>query len=87
MAYFAAKGLKDCGFAETADKIKETILSRVKKDGDKIHENHNSETGEGSGVEYFSRSAVFVMEFILLLKDCREKKYQNPYAILIFFLE
>ena len=65
VAYFAAKGLKDYGFTEIADKIKETILCWVKKDGDKIHENYNSETGEGLGAGYFSWSAVFVMEFIL----------------------
>lgn len=65
VAYFAAKGLKDYGFTEISDKIKETILHWVKKDGNKIHENYNSKTGEGLGVEYFSWSAVFVMEFIL----------------------
>lgn len=65
VAYFAAKGLKDYHFDSTADKIKNTILGWIEKDGDKIHENYNSETGEGLCAEYFSWSAVFVMEFIL----------------------
>ena len=65
VAYFAAKGLKNYGFDETADRIKETILGWVENDGDKIHENYNSKTGEGLCAEYFSWSAVFVMEFIL----------------------
>ena len=65
VAYFAAKGLKDYHFVDTADRIKETILGWVENDGDMIHENYNSTTGEGLCAEYFSWSAVFVMEFIL----------------------
>lgn len=65
VAYFAAKGLKDYHFDDTADKIKETILGWVENDGNMIHENYNSTTGEGLCAEYFSWSAVFVMEFIL----------------------
>ena len=65
VAYFAAKGLKDYGFDEIANKIKETILGWIENDKDKIHENYNSKTGEGLCAEYFSWSAVFVMEFIL----------------------
>ena len=65
VAYFAAKGLKNYSFDETADRIKETILGWVENDGEKIHENYNSETGEGLCAEYFSWSSVFVTEFIL----------------------
>ena len=65
VAYFAAKGLKNYGFSDTADKIKQTILGWVENDGDKIHENYDSKTGEGLCAEYFSWSAVFVIEFIL----------------------
>lgn len=65
VAYFAAKGLKDYGYTEIADQIRDTILTWVEKDGDQIHENYNSKTGEGCGAPYFSWSAVFVMEFLL----------------------
>lgn len=65
VAYFAAKGLKDYNFDNTADKIRDTILEWVEKARDKIHENYNSKTGEGLCAEYFSWSAVFVIEFIL----------------------
>jgi len=65
MAYMAAKGLKDYGFDDTADTIKNTILNWVHNDGDMIHENYNSLTGEGKCNAYFSWSCVFVREFIL----------------------
>lgn len=65
VAYFAAKGLKDYGYTEIANQIRHTILAWVEKDGDCIHENYNSKTGEGCGAPYFSWSAVFVMEFLL----------------------
>lgn len=64
-AYMASKGLKDYGFDDTADTIKNTILDWVYADGDKIHENYNSITGEGKCNPYFSWSSVFVREFIL----------------------
>lgn len=65
VAYFAAKGLKDYGFTETAETIKETILDNVKNDGEFIHENYDSLTGKGLCCDHFSWSCVFVMEFIL----------------------
>lgn len=64
VAYFAAKGLKNCGFDEIADKIKETILTWVFEDGESIHENYNATTGEGLCSDHFSWSCVFVREFI-----------------------
>lgn len=64
-AYMAAKGLKDYGFNDTADTIKNTILDWVYNDGDQIHESYNSLTGEGKCNPYFSWSCVFVREFIL----------------------
>lgn len=63
-AYFAAKGLKNYGFDDTADKIKETILKWVYDDGEFVHENYNSITGEGLCADHFSWSCVFVLEFI-----------------------
>jgi len=63
-AYFAAMGLKKYGFSKTADEIKETILNWVYNDGEFIHENYNSKTGEGLCADRFSWSCVFVLEFI-----------------------
>ncbi len=65
MARFAAKGLKDYGYYKTAEGILGTILSWVEHDGEYIHENYNSITGEGLYNPKFSWSAVFVIEFIL----------------------
>ena len=65
VAYFAAKGLKNYGFDKIADGIRDTILTWVENDGECIHENYNSTTGEGLFCSKFSWSCVFVMEFIL----------------------
>ena len=65
VAYFAAKGLYDYGFKDTAKTIKDTILTWVDRDGDFIHENYNSKTGEGLYYPEFSWSSVFVRKFIL----------------------
>ncbi len=64
VAYFAAKGLKNYGFDEVADGIKETILGWVYAD-ETVHENYNSLTGEGIYHKNFSWSCVFVLEFLL----------------------
>lgn len=64
VAYFASKGLKNYGFDETADTIKNTILSWVYNDGEFIHENYNAVTGEGLCTDRFSWSCVFVREFL-----------------------
>ncbi len=65
VAYFAAKGLKNYGYSETADIVRDTILKWVENDGEFIHENYNSTTGEGLYCSTFSWSSVFVIEFIL----------------------
>lgn len=65
VAYFAAKGLKNYGFDETADIIRDTILDWVEKDGENIHENYDSTSGEGLYCPKFSWSSVFVIEFVL----------------------
>ena len=64
VAYFAAKGLKNYGFTETAETVKSTIFEWIYNDGDTIHENYNSETGEGRNNPDFSWSCVFAREFI-----------------------
>ncbi len=65
VAYFAAKGLKNYGFDQVADEIKETILTWIYNDEKGIHENYNSVTGEGLYCAHFSWSCVFAIEFIL----------------------
>ncbi len=65
VAYFAAKGLKNYGYTEIAEGIRKTILEWVKNDGEYVHENYNSKTGEGLFCDKFSWSCVFVIEFIL----------------------
>lgn len=65
VAYYAAKGLKNYNFTETAETIKDTLLNWVEKDGDCIHENYDSKSGKGLYCPKFSWSAVFVIEFIL----------------------
>lgn len=65
VAYFAAKGLKNYGFHETAETVKSTVLEWIDKDGDTIHENYNSKTGDGLCRKNFSWSCVFAREFIM----------------------
>ncbi len=64
VAYFAAKGLKDFGYTDTANTIRDTILDWVAKDGDCIHENYDAKTGKGLCYPYFSWSSFFVRRFI-----------------------
>lgn len=64
VAYFAAKGLKNYGFA-VADKIKKSILDMCDNDRDGIYENYNSITGKGQYCNRFGWSCVFILEFLL----------------------
>ena len=64
VAYFAAKGLKNYGFA-VADTIKENILNICHREESGIYENYDAITGKGLYCDHFSWSAVFVNEFIL----------------------
>lgn len=64
IAYFAAKGLNNYGFA-SGDQIKDTILSWCEAETRGIFENYNSQTGEGMCCDHFSWSAAFMIEFIL----------------------
>ncbi|MBR7161711.1 MAG: hypothetical protein IKD07_04770 [Clostridia bacterium] len=63
VAYFAAKGLKNYGFA-VADTIKESILNMCFADKGGIYENYDSMTGKGLCCNHFSWSSVFILEFI-----------------------
>ena len=63
VAYFAAKGLKNYGFA-VADAIKESILNMCFEEKGGIYENYDSITGKGLCCNHFSWSSVFILEFI-----------------------
>ncbi len=65
VAYFAAKGLKNYGFDNTANTIKETLLGWCEKNPDGLYENYDSVTGKGLCFSQFSWSSAFVIEFIL----------------------
>ena len=64
VAYFAAKGLKNYGFA-VADQIKASILSMCAKDKEHIYENYDAKAEKGQYCNHFSWSCVFIIEFIL----------------------
>lgn len=65
VAYFATKGLYDYGFVDTANIIRSQIIQWVADDGDCVHENYDSKTGEGLCCDHFSWSCVFIRKFIL----------------------
>ena len=65
IAYFAARGLKQYGFLDTANGIRDYILTMVEKNKDGIYENYDSKTQKGLYWHSFSWSACFVIEFIL----------------------
>lgn len=65
IAYFAAKGMKQYGFIETAEGIREFILGMVDANEDGIWENYDSKEKRGLYWHSFSWSACFVIAFIL----------------------
>ena len=65
IAYFAAKGLKNYGFKDVANDIKEAILNMVNNDKNGIFENYDSKLQKGIFCDNFSWSAAFIIEFIL----------------------
>lgn len=64
-AYFALKGLKDYGFTELADRMRQTILDWCAEEKEYIFEYYDSRTGKGLGAKNFGWSAAFIIEFIL----------------------
>ena len=64
-AYFAAKGLKDCGFTALAEDFRGTILGWAARDPDFLFEYYDTRSGQGLGARQFGWSAAFVIEFIL----------------------
>ena len=66
VAYFATKGLKDYGFDETADSIKEYLLSMIYDELPRgICENYDSKNRRGKCNKAFSWTSAFIIEFIL----------------------
>lgn len=64
VAYFAIKGLKQYGFDELADEMRNTLLNFADKNEDGIYEKYDADTGEGKGCPCFSWSSAFIIEFI-----------------------
>lgn len=66
VAYFAARGLADYGFTDTANTIREYLLQMVYDcSSEGIYENYDSIAREGLCCKRFSWSCAFVIEFIL----------------------
>lgn len=66
VAYFATKGLKNYGFDETADSIKEYLLSMIYDELPRgVCENYDSKARRGRCNKFFSWTAAFIIEFIL----------------------
>lgn len=66
VAYFATKGLKDYGFDQTADAIKEYLLSMIYDELPRgICENYDSKARRGRCNKSFSWTSAFIIEFIL----------------------
>lgn len=64
-AYFAIKGLKNYGYLELSQDMKETILNWCYNDKRNIFEYYDSVSGGGLGGEQFGWSAAFIIQFIL----------------------
>lgn len=65
VAYFAVKGLKNYGFSDLAEDMRNTILSYADRNQDGIYEKYDADTGDGKGCSCFSWSSAFLIEFIL----------------------
>ena len=66
VAYFAVKGLRNYGYEDLADEIREFLLDMIYDNSDKgIFENYDTKAREGLFWHRFSWSCAFVMEFIL----------------------
>lgn len=65
VAYFAIKGLKNYGFNELADEMRNTLLTYADKNKDGIYEKYDADTGEGKRCPCFSWSSAFIIEFVL----------------------
>ena len=65
VAYFALKGLRECGHRDVAEEIRRTILGWCRHESEYLFEYYDSRDGTGLGAKQFSWTATFVIEFIL----------------------
>lgn len=64
-AYFALKGLKDYGFRDLAESMRQVLLDWCSQDPELLYEYYDSKTGKGLGARQFGWSAAFVILFLL----------------------
>lgn len=65
LAYFASEGLRNYGFFESSDKIKEHVLNDAYNEKRDIFEYYDALNGEGLGAKSFGWSAAFIIQFIM----------------------
>lgn len=65
VAYFALKGLKDCGYDEIAERGRRELFKWMLRDPACFYENYNSKTGMPVGAMYFGWSNAFAIKFVL----------------------
>jgi putative isomerase len=65
IAYFALKGLKDCGYREQAEAMRQNLLDWCAANPDHLYEYYDSRNGQGLGARQFGWTAAFVILFIL----------------------
>lgn len=63
--YFAIKALKDAGFRDLAESMRQTLLDACARNEDHLYEYYDSKTGQGLGARQFGWTAAFVILFIL----------------------
>jgi hypothetical protein len=64
-SYFALKGLRQYGYSDTAEAMRERLLGWVDGDREWLREYYDSKTGAGLGARRFSWTGVFTIAFIL----------------------
>jgi len=63
--FFMVKGLKEYGFDEVADKMKENMLNLSMGNKDTFYEYYDTKTGKGKGAKGYCNTAVIIIELIL----------------------
>jgi len=63
--YFAAKGLKFCGYKETAEALRQNLLNWCAVNRDGLYEYYDSKSGKGLGEAQLACTGAFLIEFIL----------------------
>jgi putative isomerase len=63
--FFALKDLKEHGFHDIADSMRETMLDWCAGTDDALHEYNDTKTGKGIGAPHFGWTTAFLIELIL----------------------